>query len=553
MTPMQNINVQSPSTIIKLQSFISRHQAVWIPIFFGLTLLTLSPIHDIFNEWGGVMQYFAGKEIFSGAGYHGWTAGFWPPLFSILVGLGSLLFPGFLAGKLITILASSVLLFVTYHLAIVLSHRNDVGLWSQVFLALSPVYFYQSLRAHNHMIDALFFTLGLFLFIRSTKSLTWSSFLVSGIACGLAGLARYTSYILIFLPLFLFFFKLDYKKVFKYGLMFWTGFAIVSLPWWYYNTINNGSPIYTWEYLNLCTAIVPGNSYGTFASLWSCRNQIGLNSFYSIISTYPIEYLKNFARNIFASGKMVVSYGGVLAPFVIPAFFDSLFHINLKRWILIFGELVLLICIVSQASVLDWYLLGSMIIIVIISTMFLFNYSARISDRYPFITRFKLFNFSLIFLTLIGLALAFVQLNVYRNERSSGFTDLNQISQLIKEKDPNIKSKVVMATDPAWAYYLGAKYLSTPAVYDGTVEGLVSYQGISNDLKAYAPKYPSAMPISELRADYLIYRKSTDVWTNESDLPQYSFLFDPRSNEIPANFKLLYNSPNTVVYEITWK
>lgn len=493
------------------------------------------------------MQYFAGKDIFSGVGYHGWTAGFWPPLFSILIGLGSFVLPGFLAGKFISILASSILLFVTYHLAVELSHRNEIGLWSQVFLGLSPVYFYESLQAHNHMIDALFFTTGLTLFIKSTKSMRRSAFLVSGIVCGLAGLSRFTSYILIFLPLFLYFWIPDFKKIIPHAVEFWIGFAVISLPWWFYNTINNGSPISTWEYLNICTAVVPGNSYGTFSSLWSCRNQSNISSLFSLILAYPIGYIKNFAGNMIASEKMLREYGGALTLLVIPAFLDSIFHVNMKKWVIVFGELLLLVGLVSQDSILDWYLLGSIGIVAIMCVMFLFNYAEKIGELYPAVKKYRIFNYTLVLLTIVSLAMVFKQITDYKIERNEGFADLGQITQLLIGHDPNIKSKVIMATDPAWSYYTGAKYLSTPAIYDGTLEGLVSYQGVSDNLKYYAPKYPSTMPISDLRADYFIYRNKSD------ELPQYSFLFNPGSDKIPGNFKLIYKSPNTVVYEITWK
>jgi 4-amino-4-deoxy-L-arabinose transferase-like glycosyltransferase len=536
-----------------LKSFFFKTQAIWLPILCGVTLMLLSPIHSIFDEWGGVMQYFAGKEIFSGMGYHGWTAYFWPPLYSFLIGLGSVVLPGFLAGKLITILSASILLFVTYHLAVELSNRKEIGWWSQLFLVLSPIFFFQSLQAHNHMLDTLFFITGLWLFIRSIKTLNWLGFFVSGIVAGLAGLSRYTSYVLVFLPFFLFFLIPGIKKNIQLAIVFWIGFVVVSLPWWYYNFVTNGSPIYNWEYLNICTAIVPGNVYGSFSSLWWCRAQPNLNSLFSVFSNYPVEYFKNFLRNISDSIKYLVIYGGVLAPFVVPAIFDSIFHIHFKRWFILIGEILLLILLVSQSWVLDWYLLGSMVIVIIISTMFFFNYFARIVEAYPVFVKYGRVHFFLGLFSLIGLALVILQLSTYNSERNiTGFAELNQVVNSLKTSDPDIQSKIIMATDPTWSYYLGAKYLSTPAVYDGSIEGLVSYQGVSDSLKAYAPKYPSNMPISELRADYLIYRKQPAVWSNTEDLPAYSFLLDPQSNKIPGNFKLVFRTPDTVVYKIIW-
>jgi hypothetical protein len=549
---MQIIHDSSLVLETNLKSFLYKTQAIWLPILYALTLLLLSPIHNIFFEWGGVMQYFAGKDIFSGVGYHGWVAGFWPPLYSFLIGFGSLVMPGFLAGKLVTILASSILLFVTYHLAYELTNSNEIGLWSQIFLGLSPLYFNQSFTAHNHIINSLFFISGLFIFIRSVNRSKGLLFLVSGVVCGIAGLSRYTSYSLIFLPFLLFFLIPDLKKSIQFSLIFWSGFIIASLPWWYYNAINNGSPLSNWEYLNVCSAVVPGNLYAAFTSLWECRSQSNLNSIFSIVSSYPVDYLKNFVKNIPESIKLLVIYGGVLAPFVIPALFDSVFYRIRKGWFIAFSVILFLILTVSQASVQDWYILSSMPIVIIASTLFLFNYLSRLLEAYPILKKFVHLYYVLGSLTIIALALVIVQILGFRNEPLDGFTDLDQIVQVVRKNDPRIQSKVVMATDPAWAYYLGSKYLSTPAVYDGPIEGLVSYQGVSDSLKAYAPKYPSNMSNSEMRADYLIYKKQPPTWSNTADLPQFSFLLDPSSDKIPGNFKLVFSSLNTVVYQIRW-
>jgi 4-amino-4-deoxy-L-arabinose transferase-like glycosyltransferase len=175
------------------------------------------------------MQYFSGREILAGVGYISWTSHFWPPLFSFLIGIGSLVMPGFLAGKLISILSSSILLYIAYQLAVELTDRNEVGLWTQVFVALSPIYFYESLQAHNHMLDALLFITGLWLFARSSREPKSWKLLLAGIVCGIAGLARFTSYILFVLPVILYLTQIKYTKSTKLAVAFWTGFVAISL------------------------------------------------------------------------------------------------------------------------------------------------------------------------------------------------------------------------------------------------------------------------------------------------------------------------------------
>jgi hypothetical protein len=142
---------------------LANPSGLWVPLFYAIALLVISPTHKYFIEWGGVMQYFAGKEIVTGLGYHGWTSHFWPPLFSILIGLFSTVFSGFVAGKLISIVAGSILLYVAYDLANTLSDKKNTGLLVQLFIIVCPLYFLQSLLAHNHMLDSLLFIMGLWM------------------------------------------------------------------------------------------------------------------------------------------------------------------------------------------------------------------------------------------------------------------------------------------------------------------------------------------------------------------------------------------------------
>ena len=258
------------------------------------------------------MQYFAGKEILSGAGYGGWTSHWWPPLFSLLIGLGSRFMDGFQAGKLISIISSSILLYMAYQLATELSDQKNIGFWVQIFIALSPIYFYESIQAHNHLVDSLFIITGLTLFIKSLREPRPRIMIIIGIVCGLAGLSRFTSYALLALPIFLYLVLSDFVMVTKLAAAFWFGFVLISFPWFYFNAVNNGSPFYNWEYLNVCTGVVPGLGYGSFGSLQWCRDQININSLFDVFVEYPFDYIENVFHNINESLKLLVTYGGVL-------------------------------------------------------------------------------------------------------------------------------------------------------------------------------------------------------------------------------------------------
>lgn len=533
---------------IKYQAL--RFPGIWMPIVYAVTLTILSPLHSEFDEWGGVMQYFSGGEILAGIGYHGWASYFWPPLFSFLIGIGSLILPGFLAGKLISILSASALLFVAFHFTQEIFHRKEIGWWAQVFLILSPTYVIQSLLAHNHMLESLFFTTGLYLFLRSFRDPRPGKFLIAGLVCGLAGLSRYTSYVLLALPFFIFILKPGFWRTIKLGVVFWVGFTVISLPWWYANTVDHGSPIYSWEYLNICTAVMAHNP-GTNHSLWWCANQ-NLNGIADIVIAYPLEYVKNFVDNISQSIKLLVKYGGALAPFVLPAILASIFFMEPRQWLTIFGVLSLSVFLISQAFVNEWYLLSWIVPIIIVTVMFVFMYIDRIVEKYSTLNKYHARQLFLTLLVMAGLALTVNRLETFviaeRNYLPLG--DVEVATQALKAHDPDLKSKIVMAIDPGRAYYAGSKFLITPLDYEGPLEAMVSYNGVSEQLKNYAPKYPSTMTGSDLKADYLIYTASSENWMGGYELPQFSFLLNPKSDKIPNNFEIIYQSSNVVVYEI---
>jgi hypothetical protein len=106
-----------------------------------------------------------------------------------------------------------------------------------------------------------------------------------------------------------------------------------------------------------------------------------------------------------------------------------------------------------------------------------------------------------------------------------------------------------MAIDPARAYYAEAGYLESPPSYRGSVVDMVSYVGLSEATRRYAPKYPSGLAGDALKADYLVYTAPPWVWAME-EIGEFSFLLDPESDRIPPNFIPVYRSPRAVVYEI---
>jgi 4-amino-4-deoxy-L-arabinose transferase-like glycosyltransferase len=538
--------------IVALKAQFDRLPGIWIPILFAIILLVVSPFHSTFKEWDGVMQYFAGREIISGVGYGGWALHFWPPLYPLLMGLGDLVLPGFWARKLISLTAAVILVYIAYCLAVEITNSVKIGLLTQVFLVLNPLFFVYSLQAQDFMLNALFFAAGLLLFFTALRNPEFKRLLVVGLVCGLAGLCEYTSYVLLALPL-VFFISTGFRKAALLAITFWVGFALVSLPWWYYNAISNGSPLATWQYMTIGSEVVPQEGGWR---IWWWSGQSNFDNVFSILAAYPAKYLENYVQNVLRSGKLIALSAGALAPFVLPAFLESFISMKPRYWLILFGTLFLFVNQVSQSGMLDFTFLVWTTILTILSLTFVFRYMHQIQEKYPTLYKYHFTNLTIVLLVMAGFMFTFLKTSSFLSDKYFGelLIDLDAVTMALKEHDSNLETKRIMAMHPARAYYAGAKYLATPEYYEGSVEDMVSYTGISERVKTYAPKYPSNMADSDLRADYLIYTGTPEKPApfGMQDLPQFSFLLDPESDKIPENFKRVYYSAKVVVYEIDW-
>jgi hypothetical protein len=525
--------------------------AFWIPLAYAITMVLLSPLHSVFSEWGGVLQYFSGKEILAGQGYNGWVSHFWPPLYSLLVGLASTVLDPFFAGKVISILAASGLLFVSYHLARLLADKERIGLWSQVFLATNPIFFTNAMFAHNHMLDAFCFVSSLFLFLKYYENASRYGLLIAGLVSGLAGLARYQSYVLLFMPFWLFVFQRPRPAAFG-AAFFYAGFGLINMPWWYYNAMHNGSPLSSWNYLNVAVGAIPIKSDYRFQMLWRSAGMSDINGFFDVLRDFPTSYVRNFINNLASSIQLLVNYGGALALLVIPALFEIYAVLSQKQAVVLFSVMALSVALVSQAFVNPWYFLPWISLVIIMCVVFSFNYYSKLQEKYLFLKRHHLGRISFGLLIAINLIFTGVQLRRFAREETlyRPLAEAKQVARAMKSYDPHIEIKKVMAIDPGRAFYAGSKYIMTPLEYNGTVEEFVSYRGLSDRQKRFVARYPSQMPDKELKADYLVYTRPLEHPWDLQDLSQFSFLLNPESEEIPKNFRRVYLSQNVAVYEI---
>ncbi len=492
------------------------------------------------------MQYFAGKQILSGQGYCGWESNFWPPLYSFLTGFLSVAINGFWSAKIISVVSACILVLLTYNLSFELFLSKRVSLVSQYLVAFNPFFFLSSIQAENHMLDSLFFVSGLLVYLRALRKDGIHPFWVSGALFGLAGLTRYTSYSFIPIALIVPFVvnRRTSERPMLAGLLFISAFAIVSSPWWVYNTLVNGSPLHTWQYLNIGSSALKYN--GISPDVWWWKEMASYDSISQIISSSPLSYIKNFASNVKQSIFFLITSAGVLAPFFVPGVFGALLHLRGRIVITLLPAMALFVAIVSQAFVFRDVFLPWAIVLVPVSVWWIDHYMARICKRLN-LSGIRVIRFSFIAMILLSLFFAIRSARAYTLDTDDGgqLSDLQQVTTVLK-RDDHISDKYVMSIHPARAYYSGSKYMMIPLHYTGSVSGLPSYKELDSKVADFSPRYPNSCSEEQVpKADYLVFDKPA-----LGELPEFSFLFNKGSRLIPPNFKRVYQSDGTVVFKI---
>lgn len=143
------------------------NKGILLPLIFLIIIMGISCYHNTFEEYDGVMQFFAGEEIFHGQGYTGWASHFWPPLYSILIGFLSNFTSGFFAGKIIAFTSVSIILYLVFQISLQLFDDKKIGLLAQIFLMINPLLFISAMQVENNLLEDMFFIFTIFLFFKA--------------------------------------------------------------------------------------------------------------------------------------------------------------------------------------------------------------------------------------------------------------------------------------------------------------------------------------------------------------------------------------------------
>ncbi len=475
--------------------------------FWMLTLLALCAFsvwgyaffqHDIFEEWDGVMHYYSGQIIWDKGIYIGWASHFWPPLQPLLVGFGK---NPLLIGKVLALLSGVSILFCTYFLLIGHGVSKLTAFIGVLFLLTNKHFLLQSIQVENHALEAAFFIGGVLVFSFFLKKPDYKLIVCCAVLVALAGLVRYTSYSLaLAIALYMLYSSYPKRQSLKYTFIFCLIFCLVSLFWWVPNLLLNGSPLATWQYLNIGKAVYPSSG-----SQWWWSEQINYESTLQLIKAYPLEYLENLGSNVLKSIRLLIEsassakpIGYVLCIFLFFVFFRERQVKAFKKlsegvkFLLFVSSLYVFLC--SNAFVFTAALYP---VLVVFWILLVLGSSTLLVQRSSYLIS--------VFL-IANLMLSVLAVNTYvSNQRADDGGQLASLQEVnsILSQDECISKKVVMSSHPARAYYSGSKWVMFPdAGYDDLCS-LIRFE-FPQRIKEYVPKIPVDLPLNQLRPNYLI-------------------------------------------------
>lgn len=511
-----------------------------VPGLLAVILILLAGLHDTFEEWDGVMQLFAGREIWAGLGYRGWPSHFWPPLYAVLVGGLERCIDGFWAGKLISLLSAVGLVWAAGYFVHVQIPDRRVTLFTQLCVATQPTFILLAIQAENHMLDALFFCSAFFVLVAGAHwQRDWRAFMVAGLLAGLAGLTRYTSYVLVPFGVIVIMVSSVRSRRLWHAIVFGGIFGLVSLPWWAVNTAANGAPLASWQFLNVGSRVV-----GPTVQQWWWQTQAEYASLLDIVIRHPVDYVRNVAWQTIHSVSLLTSTGAVALPALVALVWGvvSTRHTSRSQALVLLLGWGLYVGIVAQAFVFDAVLLPWLVILPVFAAPFVGEWLAGRQKRWrigPLM--------AIVLVTNCGMATWQIASYIAGDDFDRGQTIAVQgVATALQSYDSQLSQKTIMAVHPAYAFYASSGFVWSPEAYGDNLTGLVGLEGIPQRVLDYVPRFPLALEDETSRmADYLVYNVGL-----ARHLTQFEWLFDADSAALPAGFALVYDSPGVVVLEV---
>lgn len=527
-----------------------------IPTVFVVAIGLSWRFQPVFFEWDGIFQVVAGREIFAGLGYHGWPSHFWPPLYSVLAGLAGKALPIYPGARLVSLVAAGGLLVVTYHLARLWFDDPAVALGAQFFTSLNPLVVREALAAQNHMLEAFCFLACVTLLLRGLSEPRSSTFALAGVVGGLAGLTRYTSYILfpIGAAAILLALRRDRRASLVGAATFLAGAGIVSLPWWTYNALQNGSPLANWHYLNTGMSMMKYVDPQSTEARWLFRDQESFSSVSQLVRTYPRAFFTNMwhtAGDVLVLCFQLAKGLQLLVPFGIAYAIVRHDQRTRRATLLVMSIFVAWTLLVSQAYTKTYAMTVWAVVFTILAVAFLGAVGRWLTAR----RRNPILSYAyagvgalLAVLALRGARDAVLSYGGPNHDAYGQLRDWASIRDAMRAHDPAFAEKTVMSSHPGWGWNLGTHgYIEMPHYYIGTARQLGVLEGLGPRVRRYTPRWPSETPDSALRADYILYDSVA-----RSQVPQVESQLEAEASSPDHGVTVVYRGPYATLYELHW-
>lgn len=504
-----------------------------VPLAFLAVGVLLIPSHSLFEEWDGVIQAWAGQELLAAHGYRGWASRFWPPLYPLLLGVGGWFGGAFAAAKWISWFSGALTLWVTYRFVKRETGSSLAALIAQMVLATHGAFILSSLQAENHALDAALIACA---FVLAGEPTSRRQALGVGVLLGLAGLTRYTSFA--FVPAIA---LLCAAKTDEWSERFWviarvaSGLVLVSAPWWAYNTAHFGSPLATWQHLNV------GSRLSGEPARWLWFEQSAYADMGAVWRGYSSRYVGHVWGNIKHALELVGASLGVFLPLAIW----GVRRARALELLAVVGWVVVHLLLVSQAFVFGEVFLPWLAPAIMLSFL-----------SWPLVVRLHDQHAPLVWGTFAALVLvpqvasksqsiASVVEYLEDHDDNGQLVASTQVADVLAAQ-PDIHDALVVSSHPERAWRVGANWAMAPLFYQGDVEGWVNYDALPAPVLRYVPRRPARLPEHALEADYLIFGPVL-----AKRLPQFDFLMDPTDPRVPGSFRVIGVFDGVVVYKIS--
>lgn len=475
---------------------IKIYKTLGYAFFVSLVILWFYSLlmHDVFEEWDGVMHYFSGIGFWQTGSYSGWASHFWPPLQPLIISIGNPL----IIGKSIAFISGAIILITIYYFldSFELSQQGKVTVLALVF---SSSFFVSSFSiVENHAVESLFYITGFHFFILSEKNKSIKLLMFSAVLVALAGLSRYTSYTLALTLGIYLLSKLNKENAIKF-IIFSAVFCMISFSWWVPNLIMNKSPLSTWQYLNIGSRVHPDGAYN-----WWWINQDDYNGLSDLIISHPKEFVLNLIKNLL-HGIMIIAKNLTSNSYTSIALvvFTLIFLLKENKLILtirdnyiLFLATLFFLLISSTAFVFTDALLPLIILsLSVISAILIKNLENN-----------KSFIFFIVFVIVTNFLITVKETFIYiehQKERGGQLSNLNEVTEVLNKYKSS--SSMIASIHPARAYYANTNWIMFPLAGASSICDIINYN-YSDKIKNYAPKYPVVLE-NNPEIDFLIITK----------------------------------------------